>query len=390
MTKKSVYIYSNGCSSNLLDGERMSQYFEQNGYTLNPDYLSADIIVINTCAFDAITECDSIEKVKMFQRQTCAHLIVCGCLPAINKEKLDEIYKGDSFIPESDQTWSQLDQIIQVRVPISEIKDPSILSHRWKEWKLIGTYKAFKENPDCKKVTGYDEDVYHIRIATGCAGKCSFCAIRYARGFIKSKSVEEILADFKYGIKIGYKSFKIWADDVLDYGLDIRTNLSALLEEILKIQENFELEILAGNPNRFLTLYDKLSHHLSDKRVRWLNLSIQSGSPRILNLMNRSINLNELTTVLRELKKKAPHLIIRAHYLVGFPSESWRDIFLTLLFTYKIRLFKYLILIYDPKPNTPAAAMPFQISDFRKNMHYVIMKIFGKLGSIIFEDGNTY
>src|SRR5208283_1717638 len=387
---KSVYIYSNGCSSNMLDGERMSQYFELNGYELTPVPQSADIIVVNTCAFESASERDSLEKIKELQNQKNARMIVCGCLPAINKKKLDEIYTGDYFIPKNEKTWSRLDEIIQAEIPMSNVKDPSVLSHRWKDWRLIGVYKAFKETPKCKAITGYDEDVYHIRIATGCTGNCSFCAIRFARGHIKSRQIEEIVNDFMEGLDEGYKSFKIWGDDVGDYGLDINTDLSVLLSEILKIKKDFELEVLATNPNRFLELYDSLVPNLEDKRVKWLNVSIQSGSPKILKLMHRDIDLHLLVSRLKDLRNRAPHLTMRAHYIVGFPREGWRDFFSTVMFTFKARIFKYLVLKYDPKPNTEASQMTGQLSNLRKNIYYVTLRGWGKLWSLVFEDGKTY
>jgi len=374
----------------MLDGERMSQYFELNGYELTPVPQSADIIVVNTCAFESASERDSLEKIKELQNQKNARMIVCGCLPAINKKKLDEIYTGDYFIPKNEKTWSRLDEIIQAEIPMSNVKDPSVLSHRWKDWRLIGVYKAFKETPKCKAITGYDEDVYHIRIATGCTGNCSFCAIRFARGHIKSRQIEEIVNDFMEGLDEGYKSFKIWGDDVGDYGLDINTDLSVLLSEILKIKKDFELEVLATNPNRFLELYDSLVPNLEDKRVKWLNVSIQSGSPKILKLMHRDIDLHLLVSRLKDLRNRAPHLTMRAHYIVGFPREGWRDFFSTVMFTFKARIFKYLVLKYDPKPNTEASQMTGQLSNLRKNIYYVTLRGWGKLWSLVFEDGKTY
>jgi len=387
---KSVYIYSNGCSSNMLDGERMAQYFELNGYAPTADPSTADIIVVNTCAFEAASEADSIAKIKELQANRKARMVVSGCLPAVNKQRLDQVFQGDTFIPKNEETWGRLDDIIQARVSIAEVKDPSVLSHRWPDWKLIGKYKAFKENPEHKAITGYDENVYHIRISSGCTGKCSFCAIRFARGCIKSRSVEEIVAIFREGLQKGFRSFKIWGDDVGDYGLDINTDLSVLLKEILKIQEDFTLEVLATNPRRFLELYDVLLPSLEDKRLKWLNISVQSGSEKILKLMKREIDIEALTRALKDLKKRAPHLIIRAHYIVGFPSEGWRDFFSTMMITFKTHIYKFIVLKFDPKPNTEAAMLPNQISNFRKNLYYLLMRAWGKFWSLVLEDGMTY
>ena len=387
---KLVYIYSNGCSSNLLDGERMCNYFESNGYALTPDPESADIIVVNTCAFEATSEKDSLEMISRFQTIKKARMIVGGCLPAISKQKLREIYSGETFSPRSCETWSKLDDFIGAGIPISNIKEPSVLLHRWKDWKLIGAYKAFKENTECKQITGYDEDVYHLRISYGCTGQCTYCAIRFARGYIKSRPVEEIVDDFRAGLERGYRAFKIWGEDVGDYGVDRNTNLALLLGELLKSLEDFELEILAINPKRFIELYGELAPHLVDKRIKWLNLSIQSGSEKILRLMKREICLQDLTGIIRDLKQKAPHLIIRSHFIVGFPQEGWREYFLTVLYIFKIRTFKFLVWKYDPKPHTAASKMKGQVSCLRKNIYYSLLIFWGKLWALIYENGETY
>ena len=387
---KSVYIYSNGCSSNILDGQRLSQYFEINGYELTQDPATADVIVVNTCAFESVSEKDSLEKIQELQNIKCEKMIVCGCLPAINKQKMEDVYSGEYFIPKDEATWSKVDQIIHARVPISEVKDPSVLSVRWKDWKLIGTYKAFRENNECKAISGYDEDAFHLRIATGCASNCSYCAIKFARGSIKSKPIDDILNDFKDGLSKGFKSFKIWADDVGDYGLDINTNIAYLLEEILKIRDDYELEILATNPNRFIELYEILAPCLCDSRVKYLNISIQSGSSKILKLMNREIDLKELLVKVRDLKARAPHLIIRAHYMVGFPHEKLKDFISTLVFTFKARIFKYLVSKYDPKPNTEASQLQHQASPLKKEIYYYSLIFWGKFWSLLLEDGKTY
>jgi len=389
---KNVYIYSNGCSSSMLDGERMAIYFEKNNYSLTYKPNNADLLVVNTCAFDAISEKDSIEKIKSLQnlQSNNKKIIVCGCLPAINKQKMREVFKGDYFIPKSEETWSKLDKILDAKIPISKIKDPSVLSHRWQDWKLIGVYKAFKGNICGKDITGYDENAYHIRVATGCTSNCSFCAIRFARGYIKSKTIKDITNEFKKGLKKGFKSFKLWADDIGDYGVDIGTDLSELLSEILSIKEDFELEVLSTNPKKFIELYDQLSLCLEDKRVIYFNISIQSGSSSILKMMKRDIDLKKLSTLIRQLKKRASHLIIRTHYMVGFPGETWQDLIATLIYTLKIRNFKYLILVYDPKPNTEAAKMEKQIPKTIKNIRFNILKWWGIFWARLLEDGRTY
>ena len=376
----------------MLDGERIARYFLLNEYELTHDPVSADIIIANTCAFEKISEFESLRKIEYFTsiKKKKTKVIVCGCLPAISRKKLEKIFSGDSFIPKSKDTWKSLDDIINAKVSISTVKDPCTISSRWKDWKLIGRYEAVRGSGTGEKITGYDDSVYHLRVATGCTGKCSYCGIRFARGKITSRSITDILEAFKKGLDQGYKSFKIWADDIGAYGIDRGTDLAEMLSAILKSPDDFELEILSSNPKNFIEMFDKLSICFTDKRIKYFNISIQSASPSVLKRMNRSVDLKRLETILKILKKSFKHITIRTHYLVGFPGETWPDLLKTLLFTLRVRNFKYLIFIFDPKENTEASYMNGQIPEKTKQLRSDILRRWGQFWSFILEDGRTY
>ncbi|MBN1325956.1 MiaB/RimO family radical SAM methylthiotransferase [Candidatus Falkowbacteria bacterium] len=385
---KKFYIYSNGCSSNLLDGQRIIEYLRANDYSITNTPQEADLLIVNTCAFEQISETDSLNKLKELKKLK-GKIIVTGCLPAINKEKMNEIIDCDFVTPRDENTWKKFDEIIHSKKSISTIPDPCILEYH-PDWKIIGTYKAFKGAKIGKDLTGYDDGAYHIQVARGCLGACSYCAIRYARGRLRSVPIKDIITRFKKGLEKGYKSFKIWADDIGDYGKDLNTNLAELLEKMLAIKGDYELEILCTNPRSYLEIFDQLLPCLKDKRVKYLNISMQSGSEKVLEMMNRPVDVQKVINSIQKIKQEAPHVIVRTHYMVGFPQESWSDFYKTIQFIWETKVFKCVIFRFFPRPNTPAEKMDGQISQFTKKLRYYILTSFTKIGSLIYEDGYSY
>ncbi len=394
-----VYVYSGGCTSNLLDGQRMLEYFKKNDYELVASPKDADWLVVNTCAFEKHSEDRSIKLIQELKDSNPkARIIVTGCLPAINKERMLEVHKGAYFVPKINEGWKTLDDIFKPKkASIKEVEEPYIVekSDYTKNWSIIERYHAFKTSKKrlgdkLEDLTGYDENAGVLRIAKGCLGSCSYCAIKKARGSLKSESIENLVDRFKKGLEKGHNSFKIWAEDTGDYGKDINKDLAELLSSILNVEGNYRLEILATNPKSFVELYEKLLPSLKDKRIDSLTISVQSGSRKILKSMNRNFDLESFVGMVKDLREKAPHLIIRAHYMVGFPEESWKDFLKTVNLMVKTGMYKSQIFKFDSKPGTPAEKMDKQVSETTKEMRLQILKLIRKFGSIMYYEGNTY
>ncbi len=390
-----VYVYSGGCTSNLLDGQRMLDYFRGNDYELVANPKDANWLVVNTCAFEKTSEDRSVKLIQELKNSNPkARIVVTGCLPAINKERMLRIHKGAYFIPKSDEEWETLDSIFKPqKVSIKGVKDPSRTekSEYTKGWAIIERYHAFKadkkrlgKNSKLEDLTGYDENAEVLRVAKGCLGNCSYCAIKKARGGLKSESIENLVGKFKKSLEQGHNSFRIWAEDIGDYGKDINTDLAGLLSSILSVKGNYKLEILATNPKSFIELYNKLLPSFKDKRVDSLTISVQSGSKKILKIMNRNLDLESLAKTLGDLREKAPHLTVRAHYMVGFPRESWKDFLGTINLMVKTGMYKSEIFKFDPKPGTPAEKMDKQCGRVVKEARSQILGLIRKLGSMVY------
>jgi MiaB/RimO family radical SAM methylthiotransferase len=286
-----VYIESLGCDSTLSDANRLRECCLNNFIEITEDYLSADNIVLFSCGFNEIILRDNLKKLSRLRQNKKAKLILAGCIPkiiSVSKRIADEIV-GPKEI-------SKFNTLFNLKIEIEQF------------------------SPKFER-----EDRQIIRISTGCCGKCSYCAIKIATGFIKSRNYEDIIKDLRDGLKRGVKKFVFTSEDNGSWGQDMSTNICFLLEKIEEMHEHFKVLITTFNPKWFLR-YPQLYNLLkSDKFEKNIYLSLQSGSDRILKLMKREYSVDDYIRVYHKLKKEIPEIKIRSDFLVGFPSETEED-----------------------------------------------------------------
>lgn len=371
MTNK-VFIYSNGCIENLVDDSLFREFFSENNWQIVDNYSNADLILVNTCANGPSSEDDSIEKIVQFQKKkTSQKLIVCGCLPKMNEERLREVFKGTTFGP---RELNRLDELIKAKIKIAEVKG-NILDRKYfvhystfMERTLMGItqYVAWLEEhfninlkPYFRRLIAfwYDTNMFYIKVATGCLNNCSYCAIKHAKGSVKSKPTSEIIREFRYGLKQGYKEFVLSADDVGSYGRDIDTNLIRLLEEILKEKGDYKIHIRYIAPERLIEMFLDLKEVFRTNKILSFCSSAQSGNNRILKLMNKKFTIEEWRKCIRELNKEFPSLLIRTQVIVGFPSETEEEFNDTLKLVDKLKFDSVAVFKYFNAPNTEASNM---------------------------------
>ena len=292
-----VYIESLGCESNLADTNRIMEYFKINNVKLTTNYKEADFIILMSCGFNNIMMKDNLRRLQDFKK-TDAKIILGGCIPKIRKEIIKTV--DYSFGPKELEV---LDQIFRFKNNIKNISP-----------------QFYKEN---KKI---------IRISTGCNGNCSYCAIKIANGLIKSRSFEYIKKDIDEGIKEGYSHFILVSEDNGSWGTDIGTNIIQLIEKINKIKGDFRITLTTINPVWFIKFPELINSLKSKKIEKKIYLALQSGSNRILKLMNRHYTVEQYKEVFNALKEEIPEIKIQTDVLIGFPTETEQDFLKTLQF----------------------------------------------------------
>ncbi len=375
--EKSVFIYwvPRSCSRRKLDAEKLSDYFKKNEYKIVDNPKKADYIILVTCAFSRNMAEVSLKNVKKFQRYD-AELIVAGCLPGIDKEKLDKIFTGKTVVTKEIE---KIDEIFKNnKIKFTQIQDAN---QRWKNihWTnpfefvikkiyeilpLQTTYIILKEFI-LKKIYGDRSASYYLigdsrrksfylRISSGCVSNCAYCAIKNAIGPLKSKPLNTCIEEFKKGLKQGYKHFIIAAEDIGSYGIDIQSSLPELLQEILKIKGDYTIEIEEIHPRWLVKYIDEFEKILQKGKIKRICAPIQSGSSRVLKSMNRYYDKEKIKEAFYRLKKSYPELVIGTYFIVGFPSETKNEFQESLDFIIEIYFDWGMAMPFSLKKRTPA------------------------------------
>jgi tRNA A37 methylthiotransferase MiaB len=164
------------------------------------------------------------------------------------------------------------------------------------------------------------EELFYLRIADGCRSHCSYCAIRMAKGGIRSLPLAEILRRFKKERGRGGRKVVLLADDVACWGHDLGLNLGRLLGALVAADPSCKLVISNFNPEFLEPLWECLKPYW--KNVVYLFLSIQSGNDRVLKLMGRDYPIAPVLARVREIRGLSPDIFIITHVIAGFPTET--------------------------------------------------------------------
>jgi len=200
-----------------------------------------------------------------------------------------------------------------------------------------------------------DRDTVYIRISRGCKEFCTYCATRFAIGPLLSNPADMILANFDRHLKSGQRIFALCAEDTGAYGQDVGLDFPTLLAQLLRRKEDFLINIRQHTPHWIIGNLEAYLKVFSDKRVKSITLPFQSGSDRILKLMGRRYNAQELIKTVKAIRKHAPHLMLRTHVIVGFPTETEEDFRKTLVLVKELPWDMVLAFPYTDRSRTEAA-----------------------------------
>lgn len=370
---KNIFVYTNtNCRRRLLDTKKLSLYFHKNSFNLTEYPSTADLIVYVTCAYrNEITE-RCLEKIKEFQTYK-ADLIIAGCLPEIEEKKLAKIFSGVTL---STKDITDIDILFPNNTfKFSKIKDADAI--------LFDQRQRYKKNKKSIQTIHHDllcslgyhfyntlihphlplylypsnKRFYHVRISWGCMGHCSYCGIKKAIGNLNSKPLEDCIHDFNVGIKKNYKHFIITADDVGAYGLDIGLSFPILLQNLLSIPGDYTISLQDFDPKWIVKYMDEFAELSNVDKISSINVALQSGSHKILNLMNRYSQVAMIKGALLKMKEWNPDMSLDTHFIIGFPNENNSDFLDTMNFVTSIGFDMGFIYRYSCKTGTKADKM---------------------------------
>lgn len=305
----------------------------------------ANLIIFFTCAFSQSRTVDMVKEISKIRSflKSGAELIVGGCLPATDKKGLGEVFNGKSISPAD---FSALNGLAGIKIKIETVR------------------KAFDNKAVCvasRRDKLLSDRRMGIFLSAGCLRKCSYCAIRFATGTLRSKPLDIIMRKITDSFVSGYREFDLYADSLGDYGLDIGTNVGELLNRILSIKEEFSIGLYDLHPAGFIKYFDEITLLCEAEKNHYLYVPLQSGSERILGLMNRPCNVAELKEKLLKIRKVKKNFM-QTSIIVGFPTETDEEFDDTLDFLKGVKFDDVYVHFYTDMPNTESSRLGGKIN----------------------------
>jgi len=337
-TPKRIYVRSFGCPTNLADGEAIVDYLSEAGYEVVQEIEEADILIYNTCAVKTPTE----NRIMNILKSSPANkkLVVTGCLPLINFERLRVETKADGIVGPSPG--------IRIVEAVSKVASGQ---------EVIMLEKDFKPSLNVSKVRKH-KVIGIIPINYGCLGSCSYCCVVFARGRLRSYKIDEIVERIKFDLASGVKEIWLTSQDTGCYGKDIESNLAALLGQICKIDGEFFVRVGMMTPNYALESLDELIQAYKDDRIfKFLHLPVQSGDNEVLKNMNRFYSTEDFKEIIHRFREEIPNITIATDVICGFPGESDKAFSKTLKLIEETQPDIVNVSKFFPRPHTTAEKM---------------------------------
>ena len=350
MTK--VLIVSLGCSKNLVDSEIMTGELIKNGFEITGDAESADVIVVNTCAFidEAKSEAiDTILEMNTYRdRGHLKKLIVTGCMAERYKDEiLRELPEVDAIVG-----VSRFDEIASV------IKDEGDT--------FLGNENAAYPEQAKREISTPFYTAY-LKIAEGCDNNCTYCAIPKIRGKFRSRKIEDIVSEAKKLAEDGVLELNVIAQDTAYYGTDLygEPRLAQLLEKLCKIDGIEWIRVLYMYPER---IDEKLLKVFVEnkKLARYFDIPIQHINDEILKKMGRRTCRKEILEKIELIRKVLPDAVLRTSLIAGFPGETERQHEELCEFIKEVKFDRLGVFAYSREEGTPAYRLPNQIDEETK------------------------
>lgn len=357
--KPLAFVRTYGCQQNVADSEKIKGMLKQSGFDFTEEPENADFILFNTCAVREHAEdrvFGNVGALKNIKRRHPQILIaLCGCMME-QEHVANRIYKSFPFVGLVFGTHSL---------------------HHFPELmysSLVNGKRVFERGNDDKKI--YEGIPTHrdgnfkgwLPIMYGCNNFCTYCVVPYVRGRERSREKDIIVSEARDMILSGYKDITLLGQNVNSYGktLENPVSFAQLISEIDSIDGDYWLRFMTSHPKDCSKeLIDAIaqSKHIS----KHLHLPFQSGSDRILKLMNRHYDRKKYLDIISYAKEKIENVSLTSDIIVGFPGETYEDFKETLSLIREVEFTSLFTFIFSPRAGTPAEKMDDPISAEEKS-----------------------
>ncbi|MEM2956536.1 MAG: tRNA (N(6)-L-threonylcarbamoyladenosine(37)-C(2))-methylthiotransferase [Candidatus Pacearchaeota archaeon] len=335
-----IYIETYGCSANQNNSEIIAGLLTRAGFIIVDNPNIADIYILNSCIVKGPTLQKMFSRISILKSKK---LIVAGCMPDVFSKQILKIAPDASLVGSHN-----VNDIVNVAKSVMEGNQIFLISKQ-------------KEIHLCKPKNYRNRIIGITQISEGCLGDCSYCIVKLVKGNLNSYPESDILKNIQLDLQTGCKEIWITSQDCAAYGLDKlnnKENIVSLLKKILSIKSNFLVRLGMSNPNHIIPILQELIEIYKNKKMfKFLHIPLQSGSDRILKLMNRRYTSDDFRTIVNSFRAEIPDMTFSTDIIVGFPSETDEDFEKTLEIVKQTKPDIVNISRYWPMPKTYAAQL---------------------------------
>lgn len=344
-----VNVQTFGCVQNENDSEKIRGILNSCGFGISDSFENSDVVIFNTCAIRENAELKifgNIGKLKALKAEKPDMIVaVCGCM-VMQPHIVEKIKKSYPFV--------------DIVFGVNSIEELPYIVYNW-----YVDNKRRVSDPVVKTDIVEDIPIYRqsrskatISIMYGCDNFCSYCIVPYVRGRERSRKPQDILAEFRQLIAEGYKDITLLGQNVDSYGknLEPRVDFADLLNMLCKVEGDYVVHFMSSHPK-------DISHKVIDairdnpQISRQIHLPVQSGSNRILSLMNRRYTVEQYKEIINYARQQIPDVEFSSDIIVGFPGETYEEYLETEKLVKEINFTQLFTFIYSKRNGTKAASM---------------------------------
>lgn len=359
---KKVALHTLGCKLNFSETAAIGKQFTTRGFSVVEFSDHADVYVLNTCSVteNAEKECRQVIR-RSLRINPEAFVIVTGCYAQLRPEEISQIDGVDAVLGSNEKfdLFSYLNDFEKKELACIHTSSKNELDHSF----------GFASSTDIDSRTRA-----YFKIQDGCDYKCTYCTIPLARGASRSLEPEKVLEQFRLIIAQGYKEIILTGVNVGDYGKYFEIDFYHLLKKIVSIEGDFRIRISSIEPNLLtdeiisLTLF-------TEKICKHFHIPMQSGSDRILRLMQRRYNTEDYKTLITKLHNVDSEIGIGVDVITGFPGETEEEFQETYNFLRDLPISYLHVFTYSERPDTKAISFPGKVETAERKRRSTLLRI---------------
>lgn len=361
-------IITLGCKVNTYESEIMQEKLIDSGYYLTDE--KADVVIVNTCSVTNMADSKSRKLIRSAKRENerCI-LVVCGCMAQNHQDDLKDL-GIDILIGNKDKS-----KIVELIDNFKKTKNPYVKFYNNKNLEF--------EDMRVKRFRTHTRAF--LKIQDGCNNYCSYCIIPYMRGNLRSKDINKAYEEVVELVDNGHKEIVLTGIHTGSYGIGLGYDLVDLIRKISKIEG---LERIRISSIEITELNDKFMAELKNnaKICNHLHIPLQSGSARILKLMNRKYDKEYFKNIITNIRSIRSDISITTDVIVGFPSETEEDFEECVEFCKEIKFSKIHVFPYSRREGTKACEISGHLdNETKKRRARELIKVSNELEKMYYE-----